>query len=91
MERKSFNISLLFCGVNKYLRLKVSLKERVYLAICLPVRKRISSWGVQFKPPAAGLDGKDKHICYFRIEGAFLYSGFGEVGCELFGKNLHWL
>ena len=25
-------------------------------------RKRTTSWGMQSEPPAAGLDGKDKHI-----------------------------
>ena len=30
------------------------------------------------KPPAAGLDGKDKHVRHPGVDGAFLYNGFGE-------------
>lgn len=41
-------------------------------------RKRTSSWGVQSKPPGAGLNGDDEHVHRPGVDGALLSMSLGK-------------
>lgn len=47
-------------------------------------RKVVSSWSMQFDPPAVGLDGEDKDVRHPGIDAALFYNEFEEERCKLF-------
>lgn len=47
-------------------------------------RKVVSSWSMQFYPPAVGLDGEDKSACHPEIDEALFYNEFEEERYKLF-------